>query len=454
MSASWLKRPWFLMLLPCLACLRLPEVQVLPVPPAAGLSLEDGRGPVPPAEAQARLLERLGPDGLAWAWREQAATGAPLSTGNRVGLLFDGPQTLGAMMASIQAAKVSINLETYIFDGDEVGLKFADLLIAKRREGVQVNILYDSLGTAGTPEPFFARMRAAGIRLCAFHPLNPFKGQARWRPNARDHRKVLVVDDSVAFAGGANISGTYKFRSLFRRRARPGHLRSLGWRDTHLRLEGPAVAGLQRLFAATWQAETGQALEPGPAGPPWPEAGETLVRVVAGRPDGNSAIYRAYLLAIEQATTSIRLTASYFVPDPQLLACLKRAARRGVAVELVLTTVSESSLLQHASQACYGELLAAGVRLFRLNRSLLHAKTAVVDGVWSTVGSSNLDRRSFLFNQEVNLIVLGGGFGRELESAFREDQRNATELTLEAWRRRSWLDRLKDRAAGWLGYGL
>jgi len=125
-----------------------------------------------------------------------------------------------------------------------------------------------------------------------------------------------------------------------------------------------------------------------------------------------------------------------------------------VAVELVLTTVSESSLLQHASQACYGELLAAGVRLFRLNRSLLHAKTAVVDGVWSTVGSSNLDRRSFLFNQEVNLIVLGGGFGRELESAFREDQRNATELTLEAWRRRSWLDRLKDRAAGWLGYGL
>jgi cardiolipin synthase len=442
-----------LLLLAAPGCLRLPEVQVRPVPPGARLIIVDDHGPLAPDLAQARVLERLGPapgDALGRALREQAVTGAPLSAGNRVELLFDGPQTLGAMMASIQAAKVSINLETYIFEGDELGQTFANLLIAKQQQGVQVNLIYDAVGTVGTPEAFFERMRTAGIRLCKFNPLTPFKGQG-WRPNERDHRKILVVDDRVAFAGGANISGTYKFRSLFRHRVRPGS-GSLGWRDTHLKLEGPAVASLQRLFAATWAAQTGRALAPSPAGPP--AAGEALVRVVAGTPDGSYAIYRAYLLAIAQATRSIHLTASYFVPDPQLLDSLKRAAKRGVAVEIVLTTVTESSLLQHASQASYRELLESGVRLFRLNRSLLHAKTAVVDGVWSTVGSSNLDRRSFLFNQEVNVIVLGAPFGQELENAFREDQRNSTELTLEFWLRRSRRDRLKDQLASWLGYFL
>ena len=414
--------------LPHLACLRLPEIHYLKAPMAGG--------------AQASTA---GP-------RQRADLEQALIPGNKVSLLFDGPQTMDAMMASMASARTSINLETYIFDQDELGLKFADLLIAKQREGVRVNVIYDCAGTAGTPEAFFTRMRQAGIQLCPFHPLNPLKRVGRWKINHRDHRKILVVDGLVAFTGGANISGTYLFGSLFRRKAKADP--RLGWRDTHLKIEGPSVAALQRLFLATWSSQAKRDLDPGGYFPQLAQAGTTSVRVVASQPGGDFEIYRAYVLAMEAAVHSIHLTAAYFVPDAQILETLEKAAHRGVDVEIILPSMTDSSLVQDASQSFYQGLLTAGVRLYQLKSSILHAKTAVIDGAWSTVGSTNLDMRSFLFNQEVNVIVLGAPFGAEMENAFQEDRKNSTEVTQERWAQRPRLDRIKEGAARILEYWL
>ena len=386
-----------------------------------------------------------------WSALETAATGRPRVPGNLVTLLFDGPQTFGAMSAAIASATRSINLETYIFDQDDLGLKFADLLIARQKAGVQVDIIYDCVGTLGTPQGFFDRMSEAGIRLCPFHPVNPLARLGRWRINRRDHRKLLVVDGRIGFAGGANISGTYGHSSLFRRKS---HRSALGWRDTNLRLEGPAVADLQQLFATTWRREDPQGREPNCDLPAYGPAGDQTVRVVGSGPGGDFEIYRAYLLAMAQANRTIHLTSAYFVPDPQIVKALLAAAARGVEVQIILTTLTDSSLVQHASQSHYEELLAGGVQLFQLDSSVLHAKTAVIDGRWSTVGSTNLDLRSFLHNLEVNVIVLGQPFGLEMESAFQEDLRNSEEIQLAQWRRRSTGDRIKEWGARILGYWL
>jgi len=378
-----------------------------------------------------------------------APPGHALIPGNKVTLLFDGPQTMGAMSAAISAARRSINLETYIFDPDELGTGFSDLLIAKQREGVQVNIIYDCVGTLGTPEAFFTRMREAGIHLCPFNPVNPFLRLGRWRINHRDHRKILVVDGTVAFTGGANISGTYAHGSLFHRKSR-NHT-SLGWRDTHLRIEGPAVAALQRLFVENWFSQMPDGLDASSFFPSTAEAGDKAVRVLGSEPGGDFEIYRAYVQAIDQAKRSIHLTAAYFVPDPRIVKSLEDAARRGVQVQIVLTHISDSGLMHQASQSYYQDLLRAGIQVFQMKSSILHAKTAVIDGAWSTVGSTNLDMRSFVFNKEVNVIVLGDGFGREMEDAFREDLKNSTEVLRGDWDRRPKADRVKEWAARALG---
>ena len=433
------------LLLPALACLRLPEVHYLKTPVNAS---EPAPPPTRPSKAEITLTRRLAKAGIEIKERtqlEEAATGRPLIPGNKVSLLFDGPQTMDAMIACITGAKDTINLETYIFDQDEMGLKFADLLIKKQGEGVQVNIIYDCVGTAGTPEAFFTRMRQAGIQLCPYHPLNPFVRIGHWKLNHRDHRKILVVDGRIAFTGGANISGTYLYGSLFHRK--PKADKRLGWRDTHLRIEGPAVAALQLLFVENWFSQTQIGLDPKVYFPALAPAGDTLLRVVGSEPGGDFQIYRAYVLAMEEATKSIHLTVAYFVPDSQILRALEKAAQRGVDVELVLTSVNDSSLVQHASQSFYQELLAAGVHVFQLKSSILHAKTAVIDGVWATVGSTNMDMRSFLYNKEVNVIVMGAPFAKELESAFQEDLRNSQEVTAADWAKRPRMNHLKEDTA-------
>ncbi len=441
------------------ACTALPQLDRSgAAAPQGAPHIQGLRGEIPAARARSLLAKRW-PQGrldpATQAALEEAATGVPLIAGNRCTLLFDGPQTMRAMLAAIQAARNNINLETYIFDQDAMGLAFADALIAKQQQGVTVNIVYDSVGTLGVPAAFFERMRSAGIHLVEFNPISPVHARREgWRLNQRDHRKVLIVDGRIAFTGGINISASYANSSLFHASKKSAEHAQLGWRDTHIKIEGPAVQAFQWLFVRQWASQDQDDLREADYFPAPQIAGDKLVRVLATSSELPFDIYKAYQLAIQQARHSIHLTSAYFVPDPQTIATLSAAARRGVDVRIVLPGVSDSGLVFYAGHAYYDQLLDSGVRIFQLQLTVLHAKTAVIDGVWSTVGSTNIDTRSFLHNSELNVVVLGADFGTELEQAFQEDLRNSVEITAQAWRQRPWLDRVREWLASLMHYWL
>ncbi|UVW30127.1 cardiolipin synthase [Massilia sp. H6] len=379
---------------------------------------------------------------------EEQATGVPLIPGNKVTLLFDGPATMRDMMNAARAATTSINLETYIFDQDPVGLEFADVLIAKRREGVVVNIMADGVGTLATPKEFFERLRAAGVNVLIFNPVDPTKRPGKWQLNNRDHRKIMIVDGKIGFTGGINISETYANSSLFRskKRASTADHSKIGWRDTHIRIEGPAVATLQWAFIDNWVRQDAGDLPRVDYFPRLAPAGDKVMRVLATSPDRDSEIYKSLMIAMNESSKSIHITSAYFVPDQQIVDSLIAAAKRGVDVKLVLPGVSDHQLIKYAGHAFYEQLLAGGVKIFQLQVAVLHAKTAVIDGIWSTIGSANIDRRSFIHNYELNVVVLDPAFAREMESAFNEDLRHSRQVTLEQWRQRPWKDRLKELA--------
>jgi len=383
---------------------------------------------------------------------EEAIVGSPLVVGNKVVLLEDGPATFQAMFAAIRNATNHINMETYILDDDEVGRRFANELIKKQRQGVQVNLIYDSVGTLKTPHEFFQRLADAGVRLVEFNPVNPLKLKKGWDVNQRDHRKLLIVDGETAFLGGINISGVYSSGSFAKR---PATDSQRPWRDIHFEVRGPVVAELQKLFIDTWNKQHGGALAPREYFPPLSLQGKEVVRAIGSSADKPYSLIHATLIsAITSAETSVHLTNAYFVPDPQLLAALKDAARRGVDVKIILPSSSDSSLVLHAGHSYYDELLSSGVRIYERRAALLHAKTAAIDGVWSTIGSTNLDWRSFLHNDEINAVVLGASFGVQMETMFEKDLAESDLITLERWRQRSLGQRIKERAARLWSYWL
>lgn len=432
-----------------IACKTLPDVDP-GTPDKATPTVATAKGALAPRQVSALVRKRWAnttADLKSLALLEEQATGAPLIAGNRVSLLFDGPATMREMMAAARAATSSINLETYIFDQDQVGNEFADVLIEKQRQGVAVNIMVDAVGALATPAAFFDRMRAAGIRVVIFNPVNPAKAKGNWDLNNRNHRKLMVVDGRIAFTGGINISSTYANSSLFRSHDKKKRLANgdeVGWRDTHVKIEGPAVAPLQWTFVDLWVQQEGGELPKAEYFPTLDAAGDKLVRVLTGNPAADSDIYKALVIAINEAKKSIHITCAYFVPDQQIVDALAAAARRGVDVKLVLPGVSDHSLIRYAGQAFYDQLLEAGVKIFELQVAVLHAKTAVIDGAWSTIGSANIDRRSFLHNYELNVAVLDPAFGQAMESAFNEDLRDSKPVTLEQWEHRPWMDRIRE----------
>jgi cardiolipin synthase len=376
---------------------------------------------------------------------EQDLAGRPLTAGNEAVLLEDGPATYAAMFAAIDGARDHIDMETYILDDDETGRRFADALIAKQQAGVQVNLIHDSVGTLRTPRPFFDRLKAAGVNVLEFNPVNPLTAKAGWDVNQRDHRKILVVDGRTAFLGGINISGVYS-GSSFGRSGRPSSsAKDLPWRDTDLQLSGPVVADLQRFFMQTWQQQKGPPLAARNYFPPLEARGHEVVRAIASSPDDPfSLIYATFISAINSAESEILLTNAYFVPDPQLVDALIGAVARGVDVRMVLPSTTDSWLVFHAGRAHYEQLLEGGVKLYEREDALLHSKTALIDGVWSTIGSTNLDWRSFLHNQEVNAVILGAEFGQRMRASFERDVAASRPITLQAWRQRPLGDRLKE----------
>jgi cardiolipin synthase len=438
-----------LSLLALAGCSSLPRIVPDLAPPRTPIQVESAQGPVSPARGRAILegLERGADDTNIFDRHlalEQSVSGSPLLTGNRVRLLQDGPETYRAMFVAIQAARDHINMETYILEDDEVGRRFADILIEKQRQGVQVNLIYDSAGTFGTPVEFFDRLRASGIRTLEFNPVNPAVAGAGWDVNQRDHRKLLIVDGRTVFLGGINISSVYSGGS-FRRHSKATLDGELPWRDTDLQIDGPVVAEFQKLFLATWAAQEGEPLAQGNFYPPLQAQGPEVVRAIGSSPnDSFSLIYVTLMSAIDSAETEVWLTNAYFVPDPQLLAALETAAARGVDVRLVLPGSTDSALVFHAGRSYYEQLLRGGVKIFERRDALMHSKTVVVDGVWSAVGSTNLDWRSFLHNQEVNAVVLGTGFGDQMRAAFESDIARSQQISLEQWQHRSVVLRFKE----------
>ena len=441
----------------CVGCSSLPRiVPDLERGARAPVPLEGARGPLSAAESKAILdgLARRSPETDIFTRHlalEEAIVGSPLTTGNRVLLLQDGPATYQAMFAAIAAAKDHINLETYIFDDDEVGQRFAQALMARQAQGVQVNVLRDSAGTFRTPATFFAKLAASGIRVHEFNPINPLAARESWQWNQRGHRKLLIVDGRTAFLGGINISSVYSGGSF--KRGSQSALKTpvadnLAWRDTHLQLQGPVVAELQKLFIAAWEKQKGPTLASKNYFPPPQMAGQQVVRAIGSSPDEPfSLIYATLLSAIGSAETSVSITNAYFVPDPQLLAALEAAARRGVNVSLILPSQTDSWLVFHAGRRFYARLLRAGVKIYERRGVILHSKTALIDGVWATVGSTNLDWRSFLHNYELNAVVLGVDFGRQVQAMFDRDLAASDPILLEQWQQRSIDLRFKEQFA-------
>ena len=433
-----------------MGCSSLPTiVPDLARPPGPPAQLEGAQGPLSAAQSKAILA------GLASRGQptdiferhlaiEEAIVGSPLTTGNEVLLLQDGPATYRAMLAAIEAARDHINMETYILDDDEVGQRFAQALMAKQQQGVQVNLIRDSAGTRGTPQAFFDKLAATGIRVLEFNPLNPLVARKAWELNQRDHRKLLIVDGRTAFLGGINISSVYSGGSFSQKsRTRPDG--SLAWRDTDLQLRGPVVAELQKLFIATWQAQKGIPLASKDYFPPPENAGRQVVRAIGSSPEEPySLIYATLLSALGSAETSVHLTNAYFAPDPQLLAALEAAAANGVDVKLILPSQTDSWLVFHAGRNYYERLLRAGVKIYERRGVILHSKVALIDGVWATVGSTNLDWRSFLHNHELNAVVLGTEFGNQVQAMFAKDLAESDAITLERWQQRSLDLRVKE----------
>ncbi len=371
--------------------------------------------------------------------------GSPLMTGNKVTLLLDGPDTYKSMYSAIQGAKNHINMETYSIEDDEIGRRFAAALIERQKNGVQVNFIYDSVGSGDTPKEFFKSLMDSGINVLEFNPLNPLMLRKKWEVG-RDHRKLLVVDGQIAFVGGVNISSVYSSGSFTR--SKPRTMDAPSWRDTHLRIEGPVVSDFQKLFLATWEKQKGEPLVSKSFFPRIGSRGNEVVRAIGSSPDGPySPIYVTLLSAINSAETYAYITTAYFVPDPQLLAAMKTAAQRNVDVRLLLPDKTDSNLVYYASHSYYDELLSAGVKIYEREDALLHAKTALIDGVWSTIGSTNLDWLSFQHNQEINAVILGQDFGEQMKAMFEKDIESSRLIILEKWRQRSIGVRLKELGA-------
>jgi len=411
--------------------------------------LSNARGPLTIKQSKAILdkLRRQTPDadvlGRHLAFSQEIAA-SPLTVGNKVTLLRDGTASFNAIFTAIAAAKYSIHLEYFIFeDVLHEGQQLVDLLEEKQAGGVQVNLIYDGVGSIGTPHEVFDRLRAAGAEVLQFNPLDPFKGKADYAPNDRDHRKIMVVDGAVAVIGGVNLSQVYS-SNIFSS-ARAGRLQGL-WRDTNLRLEGESVADLQRLFLATWERQSGKPLKQGTFFPATATApGNHVVGIIGSTPTHTIPIYYMTLLsAIRNAESRVWLTTAYFVPTREERADMKAAAQRGVDVRLMLPRNTDSEVALNIGRAHYASLLRSGVRIFEIRDVVLHSKTAVVDGVWSVVGSSNFDGRSVLFNDEVDAVVLGREIGAQLESSFEEDMRNADEITRSAWSKRPVDQKLRE----------
>jgi cardiolipin synthase len=447
---------WIILIAVCaglVGCASVPDIDRSVGQPSAAASkpqIVGAQGPLSAKQSKA-LLDRISTEpGDAGVLKrhlaiEQAVAESPLVAGNRTQILRDGAEIFPAMFDAIRGAKDHINLEYYIFeDVESGGQKLGDLLIAKRREGVAVNVIYDSYGSDSTPSAFFDRLKQAGVKFVDFNPIDPLSAKNGYAPNDRDHRKILIVDGATAIVGGVNLSTTYQ-RSGIGKSQGPKGEPSETWHDIDLEIQGPVVAQLQTLFLDHWTAQKDAPPDGANFFPKVPPKGNEVVRIIGSTPEEQIPRYYVTLLsAIRSAEKRIWVMAAYFVPTHQEMEDLTDAARRGVDVRLLVPDHSDSPTSLSVQHASYSDLLEAGVKIYETQNEVLHSKMVTVDGAWSVIGSSNFDHRSVIFNDEVDAVVLGNDTGNELAAMFEEEQRNARAIDLATWEDRPFDERLDE----------
>ncbi len=412
--------------------------------PVSGASPEivGAKGQLPPRKTEAiikRLEHKAEPTNILQRHQEvmEFLSGEPLINGNKVTLIKDN-KAIDAMADALDNANDNINIETFIFNDDTVGKRIADLLLKKQSQGVQVNLIYDDLGSIGTPPDFFKHLRDSGIQTLEFNPLNNLAAVFH-----RDHRKIIIVDGKLVITGGVNFTDEYSGR--LSGIAGEDEEAKLSWRDTDVRIEGPAVAEYQKLFMDTWTREKCPQLRERNYFPQLQPRGNDLIQVIASSPGKLKRMnFLLYISALDSAETYAHLTNGYFVPDAQTLTALKKAAQRGVDVKIIVPGESDNDFTVHAGRYDYSELLEAGVKLFEFQGTILHAKTGVIDGVWATVGTANLDLWSSLRDDEINAAIISTQFADEMEMIFADDLEKSVEITPEKWKERPILPRIKE----------
>ena len=358
--------------------------------------------------------------------------------GNTVKLLHDGRQAFPAMLEAIAQARRQVLLEMYWFDSDRIGRRFAEELSRAVKRGVEVAIIYDSVGSIGADRAMFAALEAEGARVLEYNPVAPWRRRFQLSFSSlstRDHRKILVVDGTVGFTGGINLA----------RQWAPVEEEGGGWRDDMVRIAGPAVNGLSHCFHRVWRRHELPRIQHLHAEPPAVAAGERLlsVRILGERYFRHRhQIATDYASRVYAAKKNVYISNSYFVPDASVRRALVRAARRGVDVRVIVPAHSDVEPVKFAGRAQYSKLLKAGVRIYEWQDGMFHAKTAVIDGEWSTTGTFNFDYMSLRYNLEVNASVLDTGLASEFERSFRDDLLGSREIELREVELRSLSDRL------------
>ena len=355
----------------------------------------------------------------------EAHAGAPIVGGNAVEVLLNGEQIFPSLMDAVRSARRTITYAQYYYEDGPVARDLAEALAERCRAGLGVNVLLDAFGSLNMPREYADLMSVSGCHVAWFRPLGQYVFR---RYLNRNHRRIVVVDGRVGFTGGAGVS-----RKWMGNGRTDGH-----WRDTDVRVEGPVVEYLQAAFAENWLEATGivlggEAYFPRPIEP----RGQVYAQVARSSPaGGGAAMYTTFLLALSAARQSLLVTNPYFVLDDTMQEAVLRTVRRGVRVAVLVPAAIDHNVVRQASRAQFGELLRAGVEIYEYTPALLHAKTMVIDGVWATVGSTNLDNLSFAYNDELNLIVYDRGVAQQLVHVFNEDVGVSQRVTYEKWKRR------------------
>jgi cardiolipin synthase len=361
--------------------------------------------------------------------------GPGIVRGNTVRALCNGDEIFPAMLDAIRSATRTICFETFIYWSGAIGRELAAALIERARAGVKIHVVLDWVGSGKMNQSLIEEMKQAGIEVVRYHPL-------RWyslgRLNNRTHRKLLIVDGKVGFTGGVGIADQWLGDAQDAEH----------WRDSHFRLEGPAVAQMQAAFMDNWMETCSEVLHGEEYFPPLEPVGPHVAQLFkSSADDASESVRLMYLLSIASAVKSVLIANAYFVPDALAVATLVAARRRGVRVEIIVpSSRTDAVVVRRASRSLWGPLLEAGVAIHEYQPTMYHVKVVVVDDVWTSVGSTNFDNRSFRLNDEANLNILDAEFAAGQATQFEADKARSRRITLEEWRRRPW----RERAVEWL----